>query len=457
MKQRQRLPGMLVLDRKGEYLADTIDQRGNTVYGLLHHPNAPLRMVVVSNKPEWEGLAGKGRIRAHLPPRFSIRDIDPVDLADFLPGLTPQQANLLCAYSHTEQFYEKLLAENQFGHTDKRNWYQFFPGLFGLKERGKQRLKVFEKTAQKDGRDHLTEEESAELEEHSSARDAEVLERAAAKVKRFCLNPYFGGTAQGRQILLTKSCAAEILKYLGEGCVVIIDMRGRSDDEYTLVGALFARKLLAENKRREDAEQVRACLVLEEAHNILAEEELGKGNGRGSVFIELAREGRSYKLGFVLVTQQPDARSIAPQVVKTIDTVVAFHMPPDDAKHLQRLKAGFAGLELAVSNAPEFHGIALADAGPVFFESEPVGPAYMRACADGSLDERVVARGQADADADGAAVEVAPTLEDRLSALMRQRQQDIAPVLDSLHAWQDDGEVDDDPPPAPTSPPSKKG
>src|SRR5208282_4009653 len=97
---------------------------------------------------------------------------------------------------------------------------------------------------------------------------------------------------------------------------------GQSDEDYTMVAALFARRLLNENKRRDDSDHIRACIVMEEAHNILSEAELGKGNGRGSVFVELAREGRSFKLGFVLVTQQPDARSIAPEVVKTIDTVV---------------------------------------------------------------------------------------------------------------------------------------
>jgi DNA helicase HerA-like ATPase len=91
-------------------------------------------------------------------------------------------------------------------------------------------------------------------------------------------------------------------------------MRGRSDDEYTMIAALFARRLLTENKRREDANQIRTCIVLEEAHNILSDAELSKGTGSGSVFIELAREGRSFKLGFVLVTQQPDARSIAPRL-----------------------------------------------------------------------------------------------------------------------------------------------
>src|SRR6266699_5930233 len=177
-----------------------------------------------------------------------------------------------------------------------------------------------------------------------------VLERAARRIKRFCLNPFFGRSEKGPIILNSPSCVNRILDYLAEGKFVFIDMLNQSDENYTLVAALFARRLLTRNKLQDDDEDhIRACIVMEEAHNILSEEELSKGNGRGSVFIELAREGRSFKLGFMLVTQQPDVRSIDLQVIKTIDTVVAFNMPFDDAKHIQRLKSGFAGLELEIS------------------------------------------------------------------------------------------------------------
>src|SRR5262249_55253758 len=162
-----------------------------------------------------------------------------------------------------------------------------------------------------------------------------------------------GRTAKGPAILAAPSCVNRILQHLGEGRFVFLDMRGQSDEDYTLVAALFARRLLAVNKEREDENQIRARFLMGEAHHILTEGEVAKGGGRGAVFVELAREGRSFKLGFVLVTQQPDARSIAPEVVKTIDTVVAFHMPPDDARHLPRLKSPFAGLELEISNAAE--------------------------------------------------------------------------------------------------------
>jgi hypothetical protein len=440
-KMTQTSPGFLILDRKGEYIRDTIDQRGNQVFGLHRHRHAGQRMVVVSTRHEFARMKEKGRIRDHLLPRFNIQDINPIDLADFLPGLTSTQADLVRDYALIQGFYRKLLAETQFGAIDNRNWFRDFPGLFDLKPQGKKLIKDFEERARAEGREELSDEELTQLHEQSGGHKPDVLARVAQRVKRFCLNPFFGGSAKGRAILETPSCVHEILAHLTAGRFVFIDMLGQLDEDYTLVAALFARRLLTENKDRDDERHIRACVVMEEAHNILSEDELYKGNGRGSVFVELSREGRSFKLGFLLVTQQPDARSIAPEVVKTIDTVVAFNMQPDDAKHLQRLKSAFAGLETEISNAREFRGVAVSDGGPTFFESEPVDSGYMDACVDGSLGDRL--RGRVpEAGADGPRKEPPPppSVEERLASLMRQRQESVQKIaLETMRAWRTDG------------------
>jgi hypothetical protein len=383
-------------------------------------------------------MAEAGDIHAHLRPQFNIRDIDPVDLADFLPGLTREQASLLRDYAHIENLYEVLLAATRLGSVDKRDWYSTFPGLFEPTKPEKKIIADIEKQLEQDDRNQLTDEEREKLHGVSGGTKPGVLERAIGHIKRFCTNPYFGGSATGPQILAAPSCVDDVLSHLGSGKFVFIDMRGRSDEDYTMIAALFARRLLTENKGRTDAEQIRACIVMEEAHNILSEEELSKGTGNGSVFIELAREGRSYKLGFVLVTQQPDARSIALQVVKTIDTVMAFNMPPDDAKHLQRLKSAFADLELQIANAAEFKGVAVSDAGPVHFQSMPVDDGYMRACSDHALEKYVLGpNGSAPTSGHEPEVELPPpSVEERLALLMRRRQLDIQPVaLATMRQW----------------------
>ncbi|MDP2860003.1 MAG: DUF87 domain-containing protein, partial [Bacillota bacterium] len=372
--------GILVLDRAGEYVEDTEDQKGNKVFGFQHHPNAPDRMVVVSRRAQFKESAEKGAIAGHLVPQFNIRDIEPIDLIDWYRGFTKVQQDLLRDYAYVLDLYEKLLQETRFGMVDKRDWYQHFPGLFEIDDKGRKLLREFEEAAANEDRYQLEPHELDSLEGHLKGFKKDVLERAIQGIKRFAGNPYFGGHHRAPAILNAPSCVDEVLADLRDGKAVFIDLRGVEDDDYTLISAIFARKLLTHNKRVPDSDQIRACMVMEEAHNILAEAELYKGYGNGSVFVELAREGRKLKLGFVLVTQQPDPqRSLASEIANTIDVIIAFNMPPENARYLARLNSGFSGRELWLANAAEFEGIAVAGGGALAFTSRPVGPPYMTA------------------------------------------------------------------------------
>ena len=417
--------GVLVLDRAGEYVQDTRSQDGYEVYGLGHHPTAAKRLVVVSGRAAVAEWASQHRIAAHLRPLFNIQDLEPIDLVDFYPGFTPAQRDLLRDYAHNPDFYAKLLRETKLGLIDKSNWYHDFPGLFELKGKGKELLKLYEREATEG--DELSSDQLGRLEEHLTGTKAGVLERAVLGIKRFALNPFFGGQRRSRDVLAVRSCAADVLSHLRDGKTVVVDLRGVSDEDYTLIGALFARKLLNENKKQDDANQVHACIVMEEAHNILAEDELYKGSDRrGSVFIELAREGRKLKIGFVLVTQQPDPQSIASEIAWTIDTVIAFHMPPDNAKYLTRLKSAFNQFEHYLANARPFEGVAATSGGAILFKSYPVTSRYMEACARQTLDQHLVSEAQESGDAQE--LEEAPpqvieseSADERLARLLRQR------------------------------------
>jgi hypothetical protein len=416
--------GVLVLDRAGEYIEDSEDQRGN-VFGLQHHPHAPERMVVLSRRKKFLETEKRSGIAASMELIFNIQDIELIDLLDFYQGFTQERRNLLRDYSHIQDIYQKLLKETRFGLIDQREWFRTFSGLFEVREKGKKLLKEFEKNATQEGRHDYKDEELEQLENHLGGTKPGVLERAILDIKRFCQNPLFGEKSRGPDILAVQSCVGHVLKHLEQGHVVFIDLKGIRDEDYILISALFARRLLTENKRRDDQDQIRCCIMMEEAHNILAEEELYKGAGNGSVFIELAREGRKLKLGFVLVTQHPDSRrSIASEIANTIDTVIAFNMSPDNAKTLARLKSGFSGLELQIANAAEFEGIAIADAGPVAFRSGPITPEYMQVCAAGRLESYIKDRVPAEEPSSaGKPVGGPPAVEDRLNRLMQQRAQ----------------------------------
>lgn len=364
--QGQSHLGVLVLDRAGEYIQDTKSQDNHTIYGLQHHPAAPNQLVIVSRRKGFNDWAKRKKIAGYFEPTFNIQDIDPIDLVDFYPGFTQAQRALLRDYAHDPLFYKKLLRETKLGQIDKNNWYRDFPGLFELNEKGKKILKSFEQEA-KEG-DELSDEQLQTLEGHLSGTKSGVLERAILGIKRFMQNPLFGGKRRATDILNVTSCVDQVMAHLRAGHTVVIDLRGISDDDYTLISALFTRRLITHNKDKDDNGQIRVCIVMEEVQNILAEKELYKGAAAGgSVFIELAREGRKLKLGFLLVTQQPDPRSIAPEIAWTIDTVIAFHMPPDNAKYLSRLKSAFNQFDYTLANAHVFEGVAVVGVGLSFF------------------------------------------------------------------------------------------
>jgi hypothetical protein len=159
------------------------------------------------------------------------------------------------------------------------------------------------------------------------------------------------------------------------------------------------------------------------------------------VFVEFAREGRKLKLGFVLVTQQPDPRSIASEIAWTIDTVIAFHMPPDNAKYLTRLKSAFNQFEYYLANAGVFEGVAVASGGAILFRSGPVTPEYMQACAEQRLDEYLASLAPESGQEEDAQVEASidepKTIEDRLTRLLHQRNHDFRKQMEAtLQAWQ---------------------
>jgi hypothetical protein len=139
--------GVLVLDRAGEYIDDTEDQRGH-VFGLQHHPHAPERMVVLSSRKKFLETEKRSGIAASIELIFNIQDIELIDLLDFYQGFTQERRNLLRDYSHIQDIYQKLLKETRFGLIDQsiwREWFRTFPGLFEVREKGKKLLKEFEK------------------------------------------------------------------------------------------------------------------------------------------------------------------------------------------------------------------------------------------------------------------------------------------------------------------------
>lgn len=429
--------GFLVLDRSGEYIRETRSQDGYRIQGLTHHPLAPAQLVVVSNDTAFARLADERKIHAALRLQFNIQDIRPIDLVDFYGGFSPAQRDLLRDYAYMGDLYARLLKELPGGVIDRRNWYRDFPGLFRLNASGTKRLEKFR--AENAGED-LTADQMAELSAYLSGKKTAVLERIILAIRRFAAQPLFGGQQRGAEILRVRSSVDDILAHLARGKTVVVDLRGVRDDDYTLIGALFARRLLDENIRRGDEEHLRVAMLLEESHNILSAQELNKGeNGRGSAFVEYAREGRKFKLGLVLVTQQPDARSIAPEVAHTLDTIVAFQMPPENIRHLTTIRSVFRSHVYTLENARVFEGVAVTEDGVLAFQAVPVTEAYMKACArldlEGYLKSLAPPREQS-ATGEGKAARQ-PTEEERRAALRQERRRRfLEAIRETAQMWE---------------------
>ncbi|MGH9131233.1 MAG: ATP-binding protein [Acidimicrobiales bacterium] len=103
------------------------------------------------------------------------------------------------------------------------------------------------------------------------------------------------------------SVGAAVLRDLGDGRVVLVDVSGLGSTEEVLVASFLTRRVLEEwSSAYLDTPEVHermpvVAVVLEEAQRVLG----GNKDRESNVFPRLAREGRKFKVGLVAITQQP--------------------------------------------------------------------------------------------------------------------------------------------------------
>jgi len=101
------------------------------------------------------------------------------------------------------------------------------------------------------------------------------------------------------------STVRDIVNKLQNGYTVLIDTANLSQAEETLVTSVITRAVLSNYRHKYqsdgDFESVAPCLILlEEAQRVLA-----ASSGDSNIFYQLAREGRKFKVGLGVITQQP--------------------------------------------------------------------------------------------------------------------------------------------------------
>ena len=121
------------------------------------------------------------------------------------------------------------------------------------------------------------------------------------------------------------SCVPEILTYLHENKVVLIDIPRMGERSELFVLSMITRKIMqAHRKSAEDfgtgtepAEQKKVLITIEEAQRVL-----GAGGSSTQIFRECAMEGRKFGVGLCVITQQP--KNVDAKVLAQVNTFVVM-------------------------------------------------------------------------------------------------------------------------------------
>ncbi len=115
----------------------------------------------------------------------------------------------------------------------------------------------------------------------------------------------------------TVSMTDTVIQQLREGLVVLVDVSGAGEREELLVSSVLVRTLFERNKKiykemKEFEKMPPTMIVLEEAQRVL-------DRSKGSIFGQIAREGRKFKTGLCAVSQQP--KLIDSQVISQFNSL----------------------------------------------------------------------------------------------------------------------------------------
>jgi DNA helicase HerA-like ATPase len=121
------------------------------------------------------------------------------------------------------------------------------------------------------------------------------------------------------------SCVPEILRYLHDNKVVLIDIPRMGERSELFVLSMITRRIMHAHRTSaeefgidaEPTEQKKVLITIEEAQRVL-----GAGGSSTQIFRECAMEGRKFGVGLCVVTQQP--KNIDQKVLAQINTFVVM-------------------------------------------------------------------------------------------------------------------------------------
>ncbi len=111
------------------------------------------------------------------------------------------------------------------------------------------------------------------------------------------------------------STVKNIVSYLEDGKIIIIDTSRLGTDTELLIGSIIANELFyiySSSKSKGELEsKIPASIIIEEAPRVLAAEKIEQGD---NIYSKIAREGRKFKVGLIAITQ---LTSIIPRMLLT--------------------------------------------------------------------------------------------------------------------------------------------
>lgn len=314
--------GKIIDDLKGEYVGDIKNEDGERVSGLMHHNKARENLFLLTSRPRsFEHIAGQ--IGGVITLSFDVDDIPPENLSDVATHLTDPQRAFLDTHEEKPGLFKMLLRENPDGSVFTSDWHQQFKDWI---------------IATKTGRNNMADEDYVPRLSDFDRSSYTPIFGVRKQLKRLASRRYVN--SQG------ESCLEQVRRLLRQGATIILDKSGLTDGDKSIVSTVLANELYNHNERyssgtlTEQRNVIPFVYLVEEAHLLLSREKASEG----SVFVNFAKTGRSFRIGLVAVTQRPS--SVDTNILSQFDNFITFRLTNEqDVKDLIRAKSEFQGYD----------------------------------------------------------------------------------------------------------------
>jgi hypothetical protein len=330
-----RRVGFLVDDFKMEYPFGSYNQHKQRVLGLVDRLGATAsRSVVILTCAPQRYQKHAGAVRAILDLKIPLDSVSLSVFAD-LANLTPAQeavVRLVEDAIQPSQFFDDLLAVDAYGMPDIVRWKKYGP-LFHSKK----------------GREKARKGEQVDAEDDIDSNIQDRLQYIRRAAQRLLNMPFMCRSAADK-----RSCIPELLSYLREGCIVIVDKDGLEDHQRQFLSVVLLYHLFRHNQKlaagteEQRKSMIPVVVAVEEAQYLLSEKKVADPD---SIFAKIAFTGRSYQIGLIAITQRPQA--IQKELLGQFDGFLVLPMEHvNDFKHLADACPALSGYRQDLAAAP---------------------------------------------------------------------------------------------------------